>query len=125
MLWGPSRTGKTTWARSLGSHIYYGSLFSGGEALARHDEADYAVFDDMRGGLKFFPAYKDWLGAQAYPTVKALYKEPRTIKWGKPSVWISNSDPREAEGADVDWLNANCFFCYVHSPIVTFHANTD
>ncbi|UDN67428.1 replication-associated protein [robinz virus RP_369] len=123
ILYGDSRTGKTLWARSLGSHIYTIGLVSGTE-LMRAASADYAVFDDIRGGIKFFPAFKEWLGCQEYVTVKQLYKDPTLVKWGKPSIWIANDDPRLVmEAGDVSWLEANCTFIEICSPI--FHANTE
>lgn len=87
-------------------------------------DVDYAIFDDIRGGIKFFPSFKEWLGSQDYVTVKRLYKEPKLVKWGKPSIWLSNSDPRrEMDDTDVHWLNANCTFVEINSPI--FRANIE
>ena len=57
VLYGPSQTGKTTWARSLGAHIYQVGLLSGSECMKAPD-VEYAVFDDIRGGMKFFPSFK-------------------------------------------------------------------
>lgn len=111
------------WARSLGPHIYCIGLISGSECL-RADEAEYAVFDDIRGGIKFFPSFKEWLGCQQWVTVKCLYREPKLVKWGKPSVWLSNTDPRdEMTAAEVEWMNINCIFVECNTPI--FHANTE
>jgi len=109
---------------------------SGDECLKCVD-VEYAVFDDIRGGIKFFPSFKEWLGCQAWVTVKCLYKEPALVKWGKPSIWLSNTDPREDmyevlpggekkfhkgfSQADVDWMDKNCIFVAVDSPI--FRAN--
>ena len=93
-LYGRTKTGKTDWARSLGSHIYCIGLVSGSECMKAAD-VEYAIFDDLRGGIKFFPAYKEWLGCQSHVTVKCLYKEPKLVKWGKPSIWLANTDPRE------------------------------
>lgn len=85
--------------------------------------AEYAIFDDIRGGIKFFPAFKEWLGAQAWVTVKRLYRDPKLMKWGKPSIWISNSDPRMGmDAGDVTWLEANCIFVEITEAI--FRANT-
>lgn len=88
------------------------------------EHVDYAVFDDLRGGFKFFPAFKEWLGAQQYVSVKRLYREPKMIKWGKPTIFLTNDDPRtDASDSDVAWLEANCDFIYVQEPI--FHANIE
>lgn len=105
------------WARSLGRHIYTVGLVSGAE-LIKAPDVDYAIFDDMRGGIKFFPAFREWFGAQAEVTVKQLYREPKIVKWGKPSIWLANSDPRYEMGADdVAWFEKNCKFVEVASPL--------
>lgn len=103
--------------------MYFGGLFSAREALD-NPKAEYAVIDDIAGGIKFFPRFKDWLGCQAEFQLKELYREPRLFKWGKPTIWCSNEDPRAGLGEpDVDWLEGNCIFVQVSTPI--FHANTE
>lgn len=111
VLIGPSKMGKTVWARSLRQkHAYFGGLF----CLDEFDEdVDYAVFDDMQGGLEFFHAYKFWLGHQQEFYATDKYRGKKLIKWGKPSIWCSNTDPRADKGADADWLDANCQFVFV------------
>jgi len=121
-MWGPSRTGKTVWARSLGRHAYFCGLFSGKEA-ARAPTCQYAVFDDIAGGIKFFPGYKQWLGGMQQFQVKQLYRDPTLITWGKPCIWLANRDPREDinESTDIEWLEANCIFVFVENPFITFY----
>lgn len=94
-------------------------MVSGAELkLVKSESVEYAVFDDIRGGIKFFPAFKEWLGCQAYVTVKELYREPALIKWGRPSIWISNEDPRLVmDAGDVTWMEKNCIFVEVNDPI--------
>ncbi|AXB22628.1 replication associated protein [Alces alces faeces associated genomovirus MP146] len=122
VLYGESRTGKTLWARSLGPHIYNVGLVSG-EECSRAPHVKYAVFDDIRGGIKFFPAFKEWLGGQSTVCVKRLYRDPKLVTWGKPSIWVSNDDPRHAmDASDVSWLEANARFIEITEPI--FRANT-
>lgn len=100
-------------------------IMSGEVALRDMPDALYAVFDDMRGGIEFFPSWKEWLGGQAVVTVKKLYRDPVQINWGRPSIWLANTDPRHQlkNTEDVLWLEANCDFCYVGDSIV--RANTD
>lgn len=112
--------GKTLWARHLGNHAYFGGLFSLDEPI---DDVEYAVFDDMQGGLEFFHAYKFWLGCQSQFYATDKYKGKRLIHWGKPCIYLSNTDPRLDKGADVDWLEGNCDFIYLDTPI--FRANTE
>jgi hypothetical protein len=112
--------GKTLWARSLGPHLYFGGLF-------RLDDVDtencnYAIFDDMQGGLEFFHSYKFWLGCQAEFICTDKYRGKKRITWGKPAIYLSNRDPREDKNAEADWLEANCIFCYLTTPI--FRAST-
>ena len=40
------------------------------------------------------------------------------IMWGKVSIYLANTDPREDKGADVEWLNANCLFIYLDKSIL-------
>lgn len=87
-------------------------------------DVQYAIFDDIRGGIKFFPSFKEWLGCQAWVTVKRLYREPKLVIWGKPAIWLSNTDPRnEMSPEDAEWMEANCTFIEVAEPI--FHASTE
>nr|UBJ26195.1 replication-associated protein [Red panda feces-associated genomovirus] len=122
VIYGPSKTGKTLWARSHGCHAYFNGLFSGKEAI-RAEQCEYAVFDDMQGGIKFFHGWKQWLGSMHQFQVKQLYRDPVIITWGKPSIWLSNKDPREdlTEQSDIDWMEVNCTFVYIAMPFVTFY----
>ncbi|AXB22610.1 replication associated protein [Lynx canadensis faeces associated genomovirus CL1 148] len=124
VLFGEPLTGKTDWARCLGNHVYTMGIVSGDQMLKiANPDVKYAVFDDIRGGIKFFPSFKEWLGCQAYVTVTKKYKEPKLMKWGRPSIWLSNKDPRtEMDPSDANWLEANCTFIEINTPI--FHANT-
>ncbi|ALC76163.1 replication-associated protein [Poaceae associated gemycircularvirus 1] len=96
-------------------------------------EVNYAVFDDMRGGIGMFPSFKEWLGAQAVVSVKKLYRDPVQVPWGRPCIWLSNADPRdqiksglsdrssrgqiELVENDIAWLEDNCIFVELLEPI--------
>jgi len=110
VLYGPTRTGKTLWARSLSKHAYFGGLFCLDESL---NDVNYAIFDDMQGGLKFFHAYKFWLGCQASFYATDKYKGKKLIHWGRPSIYIANQNPLCDDGVDHDWLVGNCDFIEV------------
>lgn len=113
VLYGPTRTGKTTWARSLGKHIYMCGLYSYKEAKKAGD-VEYAIFDDIQGGIKFFHGFKNWFGCQTQFQIKGLYRDPELITWGKPSIWLANTDPREdMSHADIQWMEGNCIFVNV------------
>lgn len=115
VLVGPSRMGKTVWARSLRQkHAYFGGLFCLDEF---EENVEYAVFDDMQGGVEFFHAYKFWLGHQQSFYATDKYRGKKLITWGKPAIWCSNTDPRAEKGADADWLDANCVFVFIDSKL--------
>jgi len=88
MVVGPSRLGKTEWARSLGRHIYMCGLFN----LAKWDnEAQYLVIDDISfpligGGRKAL-----W-GSQKELTLTDKFARKRAVKWGKPMIFLCNGD---------------------------------
>jgi len=123
VLYGETRLGKTVWARSLGKHAYFGGLFN----LEDFSEsAAYAIFDDISGGFGFCPSYKQWMGGQFQFTVTDKYKHKVTVKWGKPTIWLCNRDPRlewykPGSTPDFAWMEDNCDFIEVVAPI--FHAN--
>lgn len=89
------------------------------------DDAKYAVFDDMQGGFKFFPSYKGWLGAQAQFTVTDKYRHKCTITWGRPTIWLCNTEQWEADSGnfDWDWMHKNAYVVHLQVPI--FRANTE
>ena len=103
ILWGPSRTGKTQWARSLGHHSYMGTMFN----IDCLDEgSDYIVFDDCDPD-HLHSHYKCWIGAQDQFSATDKYRAKRLVKWGKPCIWLSNSDPRDSYQWDRDWVDSN------------------
>lgn len=101
ILWGPSRTGKTAWARSLGPHMYFNGMF---DLSQWSDSAEYAVFDDFPEWDKW-RFYKQFLGAQYEITLTDKYRKKRTVRWGKPSILLSNTLPNFI---DMEWVRANC-----------------
>ncbi|KAG1884914.1 hypothetical protein F4604DRAFT_1918580 [Suillus subluteus] len=122
-LWGPSRTGKTTWAKNLGgTFAYMGNHFNVDEF---HPRIDYLIFDDICGGLDGLPSYKSWLGCQARFHVTDKYRAKTSIEWGRLCVYLSNHDPRKGprvSAADRDWLGQNLVFQYIDAahPLVRF-----
>lgn len=111
--------GKTAWARSLGRHSYFSEKFN----VNKYDvDCEYSVFDDIN--IHYLPSYKGWLGSQEEFDVNVKYGRDRTIIYGKPTIWLTNIDPRaERPGrhgdisVDVDWLNGNCEFVFVNAPL--------
>uniref|UniRef100_A0A8A4XCG0 Replication-associated protein n=1 Tax=Phylloscopus Genomoviridae sp. TaxID=2814989 RepID=A0A8A4XCG0_9VIRU len=115
--------GRDDWVSESGLRLDEPLIVSGEECM-KAPHVKYAIFDDIRGGMKFFPAFKEWLGGQQTISVKRLYRDPKLVEWGKPSIWISNDDPRLVmEASDVSWLEQNARFIEVNEAI--FRANTE
>jgi hypothetical protein len=69
--------------------------------------------------------YKQVLGCQSNFTVTDKYIKKIAIKgWGKPCIYMSNQDPREYEGVDVNWLEGNCVFVKVEVPLFKVRADS-
>lgn len=114
ILWGPSRTGKTCWARSLGKHVHHANTTN--MELHQHD-VEYAVFDDIDDGLRSFN-YKGWLGGQLHFSVTDKYMKKKSITWGKPCIYIANANPYDSErGIDSEWLLANTVIVEIDRPM--------
>jgi hypothetical protein len=58
VVWGRSRTGKTSWARSLGSHCYLASAWNIDEI---DEDKDYVIFDDIN--FETFMTWQAFFGA--------------------------------------------------------------
>ena len=74
------------------------------------EETDYIIFDECNPEA-LWDQYKFWIGAEnkfnAIDEDLDKYMTKRTIKWGKPCIWLSNTDPRECNKWDRNWVNGN------------------
>ena len=85
---GPTRTGKTEWARSLGRHIYMCGLFN---LSAWDNEAEYLVIDDI--SFEFMGGSRKALwGSQRELTLTDKFCRKRSIRWGKPMIVLCNPE---------------------------------
>lgn len=108
VLIGESRTGKTSWARSLGTHIYWAGLT---DAKQFNADADYVIFDDF--DWKYMPNKKQWLGCQKEFTISDKYVKKLTVTWGKPCIYLCNLDQdfrMHCTPSENDFYRANCLF---------------
>lgn len=86
ILCGPTRNGKTQWAKSLGKYIYWK-----GRPRPRDiwdDDADYLIMDDFTSKPED-SMWKSFMGAQEDADCRDLYFS-RQRKWGKVSIYICN-----------------------------------
>lgn len=115
-LCGPTRTGKTSWARSLDRHMYFCTLFN---LKDWDDEAKYLVIDDF--SWEYFPNKKGFWGSQEQFVLTDKYKGKKTVHWGKPMIYLCNPDQDPfnhvtmmSENAK-DFFIDNCVQVYNHS----------
>ena len=118
VLYGPSRLGKTQWARSLGTHFYMYNMFH----LDRiENQVEYGIFDDIP--FKFFNSWQAFLGCQKDISLTDKYRAKRTVPWGKPAIYLTNIPPTEWEdpnypsGALFSYIQRNCVFVQVDEPL--------
>lgn len=106
-LWlhGPSRTGKTSLARSIGRHCYIGG---GWNFDNLSDEAQYVVIDDLPWE-RWQHNYKQILGCQIDITFSGKYRAAKTFKWNIPAIICTNTLPIFTV-EELDWLHINCTF---------------
>lgn len=83
--------------------MYFNSMFDLG---LWDDEAKYAIFDDWQDWNKFYN-YKQFLGAQKEFTVTDKYRKKRSVRWGRPCIVLSNSDPNYGTTWDLEWTLGN------------------
>lgn len=107
ILIGPSRSGKTEWARSLGKHMYFNNLLNLDDW---DEESDYIILDDFSSDiLKYLPCWKCFFGGQKQFTLTDKYRGKRTVKWGKPMIWLSNEDLfKNLNIEHINFIKRNC-----------------
>jgi len=110
VLIGPSRLGKTCYARSINPNHNY---FKGDFSLNYYDvTADYHVFDDIN--FKTFDM-KGWIGPDDF-IAKGKYLKDRLIKGGKPVIILCNEYP-VLKGGRLTWWLDNTTRVYVRSKL--------
>jgi len=85
-LIGPTRTGKSEWARSLGLHTYWQSMF----ALDEY-RGGICIFDDVK--WDHVPAKKCFFGGQRNPfMVSDKYRKKTRLSLEAPCIFICNPE---------------------------------
>lgn len=58
-----------------------------------NDNAKYIILDDFTIEVdKYLPSWKCFFGSQEEFTLTDKYRSKRTVKWGKPLIWLNNED---------------------------------
>lgn len=108
---GPSRLGKTAWARCLGTHAYLKGLFSVDPLKSPYD---YLVLDDI--DLRFLPSYKELLGGQRDITLTDKYRGKTRVPHGKPCIVLTN-DPLPFDKLNREWIESNCIIVEIDTKL--------
>nr|WOF76317.1 replication-associated protein [Sorghum arundinaceum associated virus] len=109
---GPSRTGKSSWARSLGRHNYY---MNGVDFSEYDSEALYNIIDDIP--FKYCPAWKCLIGCQKNFQVNPKYMKRRRIKGGIPTIVLTNPDEdwiKQMTPEQLSYFDSNCITYYMY-----------
>nr|UYO37364.1 AC1 [Sweet potato leaf curl Sichuan virus 2] len=119
---GPSRIGKTVWARSLGPHNYLcGHLDLSPRVYS--NSAWYNVIDDVNP--QYLKHFKEFMGAQKDWQSNTKYGKPVQIKGGIPTIFLCNPGEGSSFKSWLDkpeqdalrqWACKNAVFCNVRSP---------
>lgn len=112
-LWwvGPSKTGKTTFMRSVCPNNYYFMLFDGMQNF--NSNKPLTIIDDFgKEWNKYFTTWKVWAGCQTDFTFNPKYGRRRKISWGHPTAFLMNEYPiinndNENNEATNDYIREN------------------
>ncbi|ADC32505.1 Rep [Rhynchosia mild mosaic virus] len=120
---GPSRTGKTIWARSLGPHNYLCGHIDLNPRIYSND-AWYNVIDDV--DPHYLKHFKEFMGAQRDWQSNCKYGKPIQIKGGIPTIFLCNPGPhssyKEYLGEEKnkslnDWAQKNAVYVSIEEPL--------
>lgn len=89
--------------------MYFNSLFNLDDW---NPDAEYIIFDDFPWDqLKRW--MKQFFGAQYEFVLTDKYRKKKTVKWGKPCIFLGNddNDPKmQATPLEWQWLEMNVFY---------------
>nr|AIY33586.1 replication-associated protein [Maize streak virus] len=111
---GPTRTGKSTWARSLGRHNYWQNNV---DWSSYNEDTIYNIVDDIP--FKYCPCWKQLVGCQKEFVVNPKYGKKKKVQMkSKPTIILANSDEdwmNEMTPGQLEYFEANCMI-YVMQP---------
>nr|ARI46354.1 C2 protein [Grapevine red blotch virus] len=115
---GPSKTGKTQWALSLGKHNYWCESVDFSLYI---DDALYNIIDDIP--FQYLPCKKALLGCQSNYIANEKYRPKRKIKGGIPSIVLCNPDQSYYDAITnwnasfKPWAEDNIIFVKIDGPL--------
>lgn len=69
-------------------------------------DCEYAIFDDVP--WDYLTNKKGFFGAQRWLVLTDKYKKKRSVKWGKPCIYLINPEDKPNQGFG-HWYRENCF----------------
>lgn len=112
ILVGPSQLGKTSWARSLGPHVFWNGMTA---MELWDDKAKYIVYDDIE--WKYIPNKKSMLTAMGDTNVTDKYMKKKPIYNNKPAIVCTNDVPEHETKALADYWALNSTVVIVDRPL--------
>lgn len=106
---GPTRIGKTEWARSLGKHYYWANSYNAAD-LVKLSGQQYLVLDDV--DFNFLPVWISkglWGGQKSFIATDKYMKKITVDNWNLPLVYICNPDQDPTKSSKwTEWHRNNC-----------------
>ncbi|AJD07519.1 replication-associated protein [Sewage-associated circular DNA virus-36] len=125
LLVGPTRLGKSVWAKSLGRYSYMCGMWHSDEF---DESAQYLILDDFE--FDFFHGMRKAIwGAQEVFTTTDKWRKG-VARWGKPTIWICQEEhnPFTAvnrktglavmDETERDWYKQNCVEVHVNTKFI-------
>lgn len=116
VLVGPSRIGKTSWARSLGPHAYVATSW---DMSAFDSPFTYVVFDDIPWqNLSHYA--KAFFGCQRDFSVSDKYRKKKRISGGVPCIYSINDEDYSEDCrlfCTGNWGKENIVVIHVHNKL--------
>nr|AFX60751.1 REP [Macroptilium yellow spot virus] len=122
---GDSRTGKTMWARALGSHNYLSGHLDFNSRVYSND-VQYNIIDDIAPQYLKLKHWKELIGAQKDWQSNCKYGKPVQIKGGIPCIVLCNPGEgasyksfldKEENASLRQWTIHNAKFVFLNSPL--------
>lgn len=115
ILIGPTQTGKTQWARSLGQHSYFQSMFS-----LDYWRGGIAIFDDV--SWEYVTNKKVFFGGQREPFfITDKYRKKTQLCLEQPSIFLCNPEDspflKMKSEAEAHFFNTNNVVVQINAPL--------
>nr|AIG55100.1 replication-associated protein [Dioscorea persimilis] len=133
ILEGPSRIGKTAWARSLGPHSYISGHLDFNPKVFNND-VFYNVIDDIEPNYLRMKHWKHLIGSQRHWLTNCKYGKPVRIKGGVPSIVLCNPGndcsykdylDRPDQFGLREWTLKNAVFDFIYCPLYQTPESTE